>query len=143
MRELCRFSFGLLWLAVALLLVGCGPSGLPTSPAEVSPAANTSTMATSPVEGGTGTTTIAPSVGSQNALSDATPGLLAGAITGLDPGGSISLRLEFLEPTGLRPELSEPLARRTLEPGEVVQRFPVVNAPGRRPLLSWSRGGTA
>lgn len=48
MRELRRFSFGLPWFVAALLLVGCGPPGLPTSPADASPAADTVAAVTSP-----------------------------------------------------------------------------------------------
>lgn len=48
MRELRRFSFGLLWFAVALLLVGCGPPSLSTSPADASPAADPVATVTSP-----------------------------------------------------------------------------------------------
>jgi hypothetical protein len=117
MRTFRRFGLELVCFTLVSLLVGCYPA----PEAARLPA---------------GQTTPAPTLDSLSGTSQGTTNLLAGTISGLDPGDNAELRLEFVEASVWSQLLPTPPTGQALEPGEVVERFQVANG-------AWQAAGLA
>jgi hypothetical protein len=147
MRIVRRLSLGLIYFTLILLSTSCGIISGGVTRAASGPGATMLSRENTP---------LAPTAVPQSQPGEGVTGRLAGLITGLDPGDSAELALEFLDPGSLEVLRSEWLAPlspppgKTPGPGEVRQQFKVVNGrwgaanlslePGLYRLVPQARG---
>jgi hypothetical protein len=124
MRIFNRLSLGVICFALILLSTSCGIISGGVNRAASGPGATMLSREDTP---------LAPTAVPQSRPGEGVTGQLAGTISGLDPGDSAKLALEFLEPGSLEVLRSEWLAPlspppgKTPGPGEVRERFEVVD----------------